>query len=495
MISLYPHQVKFVDALRHALRQHDSVMGQAATGFGKTITGAWIAQAVADRGNRVIFSVHRKNLIYQTERTFDSFGIEHSHIASGRQYSADAPVYVASIDSLRRRLEHIPAPDLLVIDEAHMAAARTWVKVVSHYRDHGSKVLGLSATPRRLDGKPLSWLFSSIVHGPSVRWLMDNGYLSDYVAWAPSQPDLTGVHTRVGDFKRDELEEATDRPKLTGDAAKHYKKHALNTRAIAYCVSIEHSKNVAAQFNAEGIPAAHIDGTTPEDERQSIIHAFADGACSVLCNVELITTGFDLSSQVGREVPVETIISLRPTQSLTLHLQMLGRGLRAKDKPAIILDHSGNILRHGLPDDEIDWQLDRITKAPRNTDPVIAIRQCERCFFVYRPAPQCPNCGFTYPIQSREIQQVDGELEVVDVKAMRQSQRVEERNATTYDELVALGKKRGYSNPYGWANKRMMGRARSAQDLIALAEQRGIKNPSAWAHFNFKRIRGRRRTA
>jgi len=155
MIELYPHQTTFVDGLRRGLSQHQSVMGQAATGFGKTVTGAFIAQSAASKGKSVIFSVHRKNLLKQTAATFEQFDIPYGFIAAGSKHEYEHQVHVASIDTLRRRLERVPVPDLLVIDEAHLAAAATWRLVVAYYRERGTRVLGFSATPSRLDGKPL----------------------------------------------------------------------------------------------------------------------------------------------------------------------------------------------------------------------------------------------------------------------------------------------------------------------------------------------------
>ena len=451
MIELYPHQHEFVTKLRHAMTRHRSVMGQAATGFGKSCVGAYIARAVTEKDKAVVFAVHRRNLLRQTALTFDQFGIQYGYIAAGFSYYKDLPVYIASIDTLRTRLEKIPAPDLLVIDEAHMAAAATWTKVADYYRERGSRLLGLSATPARTDGKPLSDLFEHIVHGPPVRWLMDHKFLSEYVAYAPSTPDLSGVHTKMGEYVTAEVESAIDRPTITGSAVTHYRKLAYGTRAICYCCSIKHSEHVAAEFCAAGIPAAHIDGETPDHDRQRIIADFADGRVMVLCNVELITTGFDLAAQVGRDVSVETIIGLRPTQSLTLHLQMIGRGLRAKPKPAVLLDHAGNLLRHGLPDDDREWSLQGREKRPGAASDAMPVRQCCECYHVHRPAPVCPRCGYVYPVQSREVEEVAGELEQVDPAEVRRAAKREQARAKSVEDLVELGRARGYKNPHAWA--------------------------------------------
>lgn len=454
MIELYPHQSTLVDAIRQAMRSHPSVMMQGATGIGKTCIGSYIAESAAKKGKTVIFTVHRDNLIRQTEQTFREFGLEFGYIVAGVSYDRHKPVHLASINTLQRRLDKIPAPDLLVIDEAHMAAAKTWAKVVDDYRARGSKILGFSATPTRLDGKPLSDLFDTIVSGPSVRWLIDHGFLSDYVAYCPSQIDLSGVHTSMGDYQKDELAAAMDKPAITGEATTHYRKLADGTRAVCYCVSIQHSINVCAQFNAEGIPAAHICGETPRDQQRQIIRDFADGKYRVLCNVELITTGFDLSAQVGRDVPIETIIGLRPTSSLALHLQMLGRGLRRKPTPAILLDHAGNIPRLGLPDDDREWSLEGKHKGKKRASDAPAIRQCDKCYAVHRPAPVCPRCGFEYPKQSRAIEEVAGELEQVKTAdiAIRREVKAQQAAARSFDDLVALGRARGYKNPSAWAS-------------------------------------------
>lgn len=452
MIELYPHQEDLVGETAMAFREHRSVLMQAPTGSGKTVLGACIAQRASAKGNRLMFCVHRRNLIKQTAQTMTNVGLEYGLIAAGHTPDHQQPVQIASIDTLRNRLDRVPLPDLLVIDEAHMAAAQTWRKVVKYYREQGSRVLGLSATPSRCDGKPLSDLFDYMVQGPPVHWLMEHGYLSSYVAYAPSAPDLSGVRTTAGDYARGELADAVDKPKLTGDAAKHYRKLAMNTRAICYCASIKHSEHVCEHFNKHGIPAVHIDGKTPRDVQAQAIRDFADGKYLVLCNVELITTGFDLSSQVGRDVPVETIIMLRPTQSEALCLQMIGRGLRRKPNPAIILDHSGNLFRHGLPDQERDWTLESAKKQrAKSEDTPVPIRQCPECYFCHPPNPTCPQCGHTYEVKSREIEYVEGELQQIEVQRIRMKEKREQGSARSVEDLEALGRARGYKNPRAWA--------------------------------------------
>lgn len=458
MIEPHMHQHDFINGIRDAFRSHRSVMGQAATGFGKTVVSAYIAQAASAKGNRVIFSVHRQDLITQTAKTFHQFGIRHGYIAAGLPYDNTALVHIASIDTLRNRMAMVQVPDLFVIDEAHLAMAAGWQKVTDYFKSKGARVLGNSATPSRLDGKPLLDLFDTMVCGPSVRWLMDNGYLSDYRYFAPNMPDLSGVRTKMGDFDKAQLANEMDKPKLTGDVVEHYIKIANGTRTLAFCTNIAHSQHTAAAFNASGIPAHHIDGGTPRQERKRIIKAFADGEYKVLTNVELITTGFDLSAQVDMDVPIETCILIRPTQSLALHLQMVGRALRRKPYPAIIIDHAGNSMRHGFPDDEREWTLagkQKGSKGPADNGPPPPIT-CDKCFNqVRRPAPPaCPHCGKLFKADAKPVEVAEGELReltAADKRAIRARLVQEQADAKTLGELVALAQKRGYKSPQQWA--------------------------------------------
>lgn len=457
MLTLRPDQNEFVADLRGAFKRHQSVMGCAATGFGKTVVSAEIARSAAAKGRRVVFTVHRDNLITQTSKTFQQFGIAHGFIAAGMPYHAGALVHIASIDTLKRRLARVLVPDLMVIDEAHLAMAAGWQLVADHFRAGGAKVLGNSATPQRLDGQPLSHLFDTMVEGPSVRWLMDNGHLSDYQYFAPNIPDLSGLRKRLGDFDKEQAAGEMDRPKLIGSVVAHYKKLARGKRALCFAMNVAHSLHLVAEFVANGVPAAHIDGNTPDAERRRILNDFADGKIWVLCNVELITTGFDLSAMVDRDVPVECVILCRPTMSLALFLQMVGRTLRRKPYPAIIIDHAGLSMLHGFPDDERAWSLDGDPKgkgaAPEGPPPPIT---CDGCFRqIRRPAPPaCPHCGKRLLAEPKPVVVGEGELiEVTDdlKAAMRAQRKVEDRDAKTLSELVALGAARGYASPQKWA--------------------------------------------
>ena len=425
-IQLYDDQLEYVDNIREAFRAgHRSVLGVASTGFGKSITSAYVAKSAAQKGSSVWFTCHRKNLMRQSSLEFWKMRVEHGMIAPNRRHSR-LPVQIASIQTLRRRLDKLRPPHLLEVDEAHMAMAASWRYVVEWCKERGSLVLGNSASPHRLDGRPLGDIFDVMVESRPMWWLIQQGRLSDYRIYAPSKPvDTSKLHTRGGEYVTQEAEELMDKSSITGDCVSHYKKYALEKRTVCYCVSKKHSRHVAQRFNDAGIPAVHIDSDSTEKELKEAIWGFATGRYWVLCNVELITTGFDLSAQIGFEIPIEAIILLRPTQSLALFLQMVGRGLRKKPHPAIILDHAGCCFRHGLPDEEREWSLEGDSgqrKKPKDEGEV-SIRQCPRCFHVHRPKPVCPSCGHVYELQPRELEERDGELVELDAEAMKRERK------------------------------------------------------------------------
>lgn len=453
-IFLYPHQEKFVYDLRLAYKSHQSILAQASTGFGKTVIAAFMAKGATDKGKRILFTVHRKDLLLQTARTFDSFDLKYGFIAANIPSSPKQQVQIASIETLKNRYLAISKPDLIVVDEAHLSAAKGWKKLIQHYKSIGCKIIGLTATPWRLSGDGLDDIYDTMVQGPSTAWLIENEYLSNYIIYAPDSPDLNGVHSKMGDYVNSELTKAVDKPTITGSAVNHYLKYARNKRTLAFCTSIAHSIHVAAQFNASGIKAIHIDGETPQDERRRAFNAFANGDIKIITSVAIFCEGFDLSSQIGREVPIEAVILLRPTQSLTLHLQQIGRALRRKLNPAIILDHTGNTtLRHGLPDDDREWSLagrEKTKRGKQEKEP--SVRVCPKCFACMKSGvTACEYCKHIFPVKSREVDEQEGELVEVDREQLRLERKREQGKASNLDELIAVGKQRKYKNPYMWA--------------------------------------------
>jgi superfamily II DNA or RNA helicase len=417
------------------------------------------ARAV-EKGLRVWILAHRVELLDQISRTLTSFGVPHGMVAPGYLGDRRKPVQVASVFTLVRRLDRYDAPDLIIVDEAHHAISEsTWGRVITAFPN--AKLLGVTATPIRLSGEGLGDLFQSMVVGPSMRELIELGALSPYRLFAPAGVDLSGVHTRMGDFVRGEIEAAMDKPSITGDAVKHYQKLAPGRRAVAFCVSVEHAMHVAEQFRAAGISAQAIDGGMDRTLRASVLSEFSKGRIQVLASCDLISEGFDVPA-------IEAAILLRPTQSLGLYLQQVGRALRTfpGKTEAIILDHAGNVKRHGLPDEDRVWSLDGAPKKKGAQKSEVPVKTCGACFATVASAATHCSCGFEFPVVKREVEHVEGELQEVDLATVIRQRRQEQGKAQTEAELIAIGKARGMRRAELWA--RHVIRARQAKQSMTM---------------------------
>lgn len=460
-VELRNYQDDMITKARISLRTYRNVLLQSPTGSGKTVLAGYMMNRIIDNNKRAFFICHRRELVDQTSKTFRKFGIQHSFIAAGYQYNPHASIYICSVDTLKNRLEKVPVPHFCIWDEAHHLGAAGWARVHAYYQH--SYHVGLSATPQRLDGKGLDDRFDHLIPGPSVSWLIDQGYLAQYKLYSVPGVDLTGVHTRMGDYVKAESEHAMDKPAITGNIISHWSKYASEKRTIGFAVSIKHSEHIVEQFNARGIPAVHLDGNTPRDIRRRLLNEFARGTIRVIFNVGLFGEGFDVAANSGLDVTVGCVIDAAPTQSLGAWLQRCGRALRPQDQ-AIILDHAGNALRHGLPCEEREWDLKGRDKKKSTKGQTETVRQCKKCFAVHKPAPACPECGYEYPIQSRVIEEREGELQELDPAVLRRKARREQGSHRSYDDLVRLGQQRGYKNPAAWA--RHVYNARVAKQMM-----------------------------
>ena len=455
-MKLRPYQNEIISDTRLSMRQGcKKNLIVSPTGSGKTALTAEMLKTASRKGKRCWFIVHRRELIKQSVKAFDLVGIRHGIISASFPVEHQAPVQICSIQTLARRYKNIPPPDMIVWDEAHHCGAKTYSDIHAHFSNKFH--IGLTATPERLDGKGLNKYFSHMIQGPSTEELIELGWLSPYKMFAPNQLDTSKLHTRMGDYIKSEMNELVDKPVITGSAIGEYNKLAPGARAVVFCIGVKHSQHVVSEFNRRGIKAAHVDGETPRSERDRAIEQFAAGKIKVLCNVDLFGEGFDLPA-------IEVAILLRPTQSLALYLQQVGRSLRLYEgkKQAIILDHVGNCMRHGLPDDVREWSLEgkegRL-RGSKNGEP--SIRNCPQCFAVQVSSkPVCNYCGHVFESQARSIEEVEGELQEVDPAVVRRQRMEEQSYAHTMAQLTALGIKRGYKRPHMWAKHVMQARQR-----------------------------------
>jgi DNA repair protein RadD len=448
-MQLRGYQERAIDALRSAMQQGARApLLCLPTGGGKTVILATIAAQAAARGRHVLILVHRRELIHQTASKLQWAGLDHGIIAAGHPAS-NHPVQVASVQTLVRRLSRMAwQPSLVIIDEAHHAAAGSWRQILEHWPD--AYRLGVTATPCRLDGRGLSEAFDHLVMGPSVADLVFWGFLSAARIYAPPVvADLSGIRRRAGDYANDQAAAAMDRPTVTGDAIAHYQRLAAGQQAIAFCCNVAHAVSVCDAFMTAGISAALLLGDT--QDRDAVVAQYAAGVIRVLVTVDVVSEGFDVPA-------ASCAILLRPTQSLGLYLQQVGRVLRpAPGKHhALILDHVGNVPRHGFPDDPREWSLaEGVVRGGRGTA-APSVRTCPECYAAFKPQPQCPVCGAQCaPIRSTKIRQIMGELKELRRESVQQ--RIAERDrakrerqaARTLPQLLALAKERGYAP--GWA--------------------------------------------
>lgn len=403
----------------------------APCGAGKSVIIAEIARISTLRGNRVLFLVHRRELIEQIQETFQKNGVIMDKVHFGM------------VQTVVRRLEQIQKPDLIITDENHHALAASYRKIYDHF--HDVLRLGFTATPIRLNGSGLGDVNDILIEEVDARWLIENGYLSPYKYYAPKLIDTEKLKLNsLREFSSTSIDAAMSEKKIYGDAIRHYKQLAKGEQAIAYCHSVEASKQVAYEFQQESINAVHLDAKTPPQERSEIIQKFRDREIQVLTNVDLIGEGFDVPD-------CSTVIMLRPTQSLSLYIQQAMRGMRYRPgKTSIIIDHVDNVRRHGLPDMEREWSLEGKKKSEIGPAEV-PIKECTNCYAVYSPEEEaCPMCGHVPEVKEQKDYEVDESavLEEVDEEAIVLNFK-EPEECKSMKELYDLAKARGYKP--GWA--------------------------------------------
>ena len=430
----------------------------APCGFGKTVLFSYIAKKVVEKNNSVIICTHRQELLNQTCNTLDKFNVSHETITSGKS-NVKHSVIVASIPTLVKRLNETEEPTLLIFDECHHILSTTWKKIVSHFGK--SKLLGVTATPWRMNGEGLGQIFDCMVLAPTAAELMECGRLAKPVYYAPPQVvEFEDMRIIGGDYSKTEISSVMNKPHVTGDAIMHYKKICPDASAVAFCATVKHAEDVATEFKNAGIAAESIDGL--DNLRASKIKDFAAGKIKVLTSCELISEGFDLPA-------VSAAIMLRPTASLAVWVQQAGRALRVapgKDK-AIILDHVGNSLRHGFIEHITEWSLEGIKRKQKDKEAMPLCRRCEKCFLVFPVGKrQCPECGGQPVLSRKELKKIQGELQKMEAAQKKLNTANERKQAKTLEELIALGRMRNYKSPYAWAQHILNGRSRKSESKM-----------------------------
>lgn len=423
-MKLREYQAELIGRIRLSIMHgHKSIVSVLGCGGGKSVIQAEIARSATDKGNRVLFLVHRKELCEQITNTFTAQGVDMDRCS------------VSMVQTVSRHIDKLPEPQIIITDEAHHSTANSYKKIYEAFPE--ALRLGFTATPCRLNHGGLGEVYEDLITSVSTQWLIENHYLSPYKYYSVKLADTSGLHIKAGDYKADEVAELMQNSEIYGETVKQWEKLAKGKKTIAYCASVEAAEETAEQFRQAGYTAASLSGSTPKEQRTQIMQDFRDSKIMILTNCELFGEGLDVPD-------CECTVLLRPTQSLTLYIQQSMRSMRyMPGKTAIIIDHVGNCYLHGLPDDNREWTLEPKAKQAN----MVKIRECPMCFSVYPPTKQkCPYCGYA---AVKEIQRKEKKTVEIDLVEM---QRQEEIKNTKYTDLTAeswsdverIRKARGY---------------------------------------------------
>lgn len=454
--GLRGYQVSIVARANAALADGSrSVLIESMTGSGKTTVGAHMVQERVVVGQRVLWLAHREELIVQARDRIETFGVRGGVIKAGHPSDLELDLQVGSVQSVVRRLGQIGSFDTIFIDEAHHALSASYVKVVEAFPD--AEVIGLTATPWRLDGRGLGEAFDVMVPGPDPDDLIASGHILPARVIGSDRGVDFSAFAKGREYSVKDMEEAIGLRDLDGDAPSVFlSEFPTRGTAAVFCRSVVHAEKVSQDFEAAGVASAVLTGETPALERAGILADLKAERIRVVCCVDVISEGYDLPA-------ISAVVLLRKTKSLSLFLQQAGRALRPSPgkTEAVIIDLVGNSLEHGHPCSARAWTLKGYSASERAAQKTedgedLSVRRCDECFAIHRTAPVCPYCGHEHTpdtripaVKARELREIEkAELEALQ-EQRRKERKQEERECATLADWRALGAKRGYKP--GWA--------------------------------------------
>jgi len=444
-----PYQARALDELRENVKARiKRQLLVAPTGAGKTTIAALMIQGAVAKKKRIGFLAHRRELISQASKRLDGQGIDHGIIQANHwRTRPDLPVQVISVPTLTRRLHRKPPLDLIIIDEAHRSMAAGYQKIVDAYPE--AVVIGLTATPWRLDGRPLGKFYQDLVLASKPSELIADGWLMQPRVFAPFVPDVSGLKTTRGDFDPRDLDALMNNAQLVGDVVHHWRilVHARGGSglSVVFAVNVQHSRALAAKFCEAGVAAAHLDADTPAADRDRILVDMHEGRIQVVCNCMILTEGWDLPA-------LNAVILARPTASVALFLQMVGRVMRPHPgkTEALVIDHAASTLRHGFAHTDREYVLTTQERKKKTKDEGPALTVCPECFTIFPSADLgCPTCGWVKPKPKQKIREAEGNLSELDpskvsVKPWTQISQTDQVHA--FAELKAKQRTRGFKD-------------------------------------------------
>lgn len=343
MVELRPYQTNGIrdifDAWNPFTQNLMNVLFQMPTGTGKTTVFSEIVRRARLKEKKVLIVVHRKELVEQIVERLSYFDVEAGIISGTMPPDATKEVQVATIQSLSKR--EYPVADIVIIDECHHAKACTYKKLWDIYPK--ARFLGVTATPIRMSGEGFSDLFDTLINSGQLSYFVEHGYLVKIKHFVGVTPDLSSIKVKMNDYAQDELGKLMQDKELMADLVESYHKRAEGKKMIVFAVNIEHSQQIVEEYCREGIAAEHIDANTPKKEREQILKRFRKGETLVLSNVDIVSEGFDVPD-------CEAVQLARPTKSLALFLQQVGRCMRPSPgkEEGLVLDNAGLWLEHGF---------------------------------------------------------------------------------------------------------------------------------------------------
>ncbi len=458
------YQLKFVDDFRQAVAEGDRCcVGVLPTGAGKTVIASKIAERVVSKGHRLLFLAHRDPLILQTESKFKAFGLETGIIKAGYSPNPSAPAQIAQIQTLATGNIPVPDWDVLILDEAHYTSFFKFTEQLLEESRHNRRkiVLGLTATPYRLGKKSLADHYTRLIEGPTVRSLTKQGYLvpARYFGYEDLDLKSVGVSSHTGDFDERELQKAVNNKVLNCKLTQEYQRLAGKRRGIVFAVGVEHARDIASEFTQAGIPAACVDGTMSNKQRQAVYAGLKKGELQVITSVATLTEGYD-------EPSLECVILARPTLSRALYMQMVGRGIRLcpdiGKTDCLVYDFgTGNIERFGRIDEPIEISL---ANSVVEETPVELIT-CPKCSaYISARARICLECR-TVLVEVKNTDDLEPFDDIPNEDAAEKLSDEEIEQCRIYRRHLREAYQHGYKP--GWA-------------IIKFREQYGIYPPAWW---------------
>lgn len=456
--KLRPYQSETIANILDSIRRGNKrIIVQQPPRTGKTVIMAEIARRATGKGNRVMFLIHRKEVLDQAIETFKADGVDMGIAKMGM------------VQTLTRRVKTLPTPQLIFIDEAHHAIAKSYQRILKAFPD--AYVLLFTATPFRTGHDQLDKITDAIIPGKSIKWLTEQGYLAPFRYFSMPNIDTAKLKkSSTGDYTNESMDEAIDKA-VYGDVIEQYSEHAKGMQAVCYSYSVASAKMLADRFNEAGISAVEVDGETPEERRNELVQQFRDQKIKVMVNVNLFTEGVDLPN-------VDCVIMVRPTQSLALYLQFAIRCLNPRPgKKAVIIDHVENWKRFGTPSADRDWEQAIVTsKKRKKADPTPPTVQCNQCMMVWELKDLingcCPECGFKITKDRKPVEVVKTDL--VEIDQETENARYEA------DHRVAMAKQIIGDHLMQSVADKTVSQLSSPEELKAYGKLHGFKPGWAW---------------